>query len=245
MVPLAERFWALVLGVTGAEVFRALLHQTGAQRPDETEDEPDMSDEYEIVGDDLMGAIGEDLLVGDELEDIFGADDDEDYLEQLAISGAGDTEIIGAPETVKQAKRKKRARQRAMLRRLVRRNAGAVVNRGLDRRRRYPLGFVPTSITAGTSTQIPSAPQNLYRPERLVIPSDIAFDAGVRDIKVGNTSQLVQSVEVPAAVFSEVAINTGVTFDTAEVGNQVSVDIRNKSGSTFEFSAALVGTIAK
>ena len=242
-------FWELVLGITGAEVFRALLHQTGANPPEKerTEDD-DMSDEYEIVGDDLMGAIGADLIGDDDMEEedlLVGDDgDDEDFLERLAISGAGDTEIVGA-ETVRQAKRKKRARRKAMLRRLIRRNAGAVVNRGLDRRRRYPLGFVPTAITAGTSTQIPSAPQNLYRPERLVIPSDIAFDAGVRDIKVGNTSQLVQSVEVPAAVFSEVAINTGVTFDTAEVGNQVSVDIRNKSGSEFEFSAALVGTIAK
>ena len=242
-------FWELVLGITGAEVFRALLHQTGVNPPEkERIEDDDMSDEYEIVGvdDDLMGHIGADLI-GDELEEedfLVGDDGDEDFLERLAISGAGDTEIVGA-ETVRQAKRKKRARQKAMLRRLIRRNAGAVVNRGLDRRRRYPLGFVPTAIAAATSTQIPSAPQNLYRPERLVIPSDIAFDAGVRDIKVGNTSQLVQSVEVPAAVFSEVAINTGVTFDTAEVGNQVSVDIRNKSGAQFEFSAALVGTIAK
>ena len=212
-----------------------------------------MSDEYDIVGDDyddddLMGSIGFDLIGDDELEDILGEDgddDDEDFLESLAISGAGDSEIIGARRGRRGRRTSKKRRAKALLRRLVRRNAGAVVNRGLDRRRRYPLGFVPTTITAGTSLQIPSAPQNLYRPERLVIPSDIAFDAGVRDIKIGNTSQLVQSVEVPAALFSEVAINTGVTFDTAEVGNQVSVDVRNKSAADFEFSAGLVGTIAK
>ncbi len=216
---------------------------------------------YELVGrgSDVMGAIGaSDLLLGgvyddDEedallsgLEDIIGAGDDDALLEALAVSGMGNSEIVGrAAHGHPAAKAHKKAKVKMALRQIAMRNAGAVVQRGLDRRRRYPLGFVPTTVAAATSASIPSAPQNLFRPERLVIPSDIAFDTGVRDIKVGNQSQLVQSVEVPAALFSEVAINTGVTFDTAEVGNQVSVDVRNKSGSGFEFSAGLVGTIAK
>lgn len=211
------------------------------------------------VGSDVMGAIGAtDLLLGgvyddDEedsllsgLEDIIGAGDDDALLEALAVSGMGNSEIVGAARHHPAAKKAmKKAKVKQALRQVALRNAGAVVQRGLDRRRRYPLGFVPTTVAAATSASIPSAPQNLFRPERLVIPSDIAFDTGVRDIKVGNQSQLVQSVEVPAALFSEVAINTGVTFDTAEVGNQVSVDVRNKSGTGFEFSAGLVGTIAK
>ncbi len=199
-----------------------------------------MAGGYDIVGDDY-GFIG--------WESLIGADDD--FLDSLVegggadflVSGDGSSEIIGA--TAASRGRVNAAKKAAALKQLAMRNAGAVVNRGLDRRRRYPLGFVPTAVAAATTVQIPSAPQNLYRPERLVIPSDIAFDAGVADIKVGNQSQLVQSVEVPAALFSEVAINTGVTFDTAEVGNQVSVNIRNKSASAFEFTAGLVGTIAK
>lgn len=192
---------------------------------------------YDIVGDDDMGAIGLEELIGDDddfLDSLIEGDD-------LLIGGDGSTEIIGATA----AQKRKAARKKAVLRKLAMRNGGAVVSRGLDRRRRYPLGFVPTAIAAATTVQVPSAPQNLYRPERLVIPSDIAFDAGVADIKVGNQSQLVQSVEVPAALFSEVAINTGVTFDTAEIGNQVSVNVRNKSAAAFEFTAGLVGTIAK
>ncbi len=200
----------------------------------------DMPGGYDIVGDDY-GFIGWDQLIG-----AMGNDDFLDTLVEggaadFLVSGDGSSEIIGAASAAKvQA-----AKKAAAMKQLAMRNAGAVVNRGLDRRRRYPLGFVPTAVAAATTVQIPSAPQNLYRPERLVIPSDIAFDAGVADIKVGNQSQLVQSVEVPAALFSEVAINTGVTFDTAEVGNQVSVNIRNKSASAFEFTAGLVGTIAK
>lgn len=191
---------------------------------------------FDIVGDDDMGSVGYEDIIGDDdafLDELISGDELEDL-----ISGDGSQEIIGAA-------RRRPNRRSAALRKIAMRNSGAVVKRGLDRRRRYPLGFVPTSIAASTTAQIPSAPQNLYRPERLVIPSDIAFDIGIGDIKVGNQSQLVQSVEVPAALFSEVAINTGVTFDTAEVGNQVSVTARNKSGVALEFTAGLVGTIAK
>ena len=125
------------------------------------------------------------------------------------------------------------------------RNAGMVVDQTLSSKRRYPLGFVPTDVLTGQTLSIPAAPQNLFRPERLVIPSDIAFDFGVTDIKVGNTSQFVQNVEVPAVLFSEVAINTNVYFDSANIGNQVSVQVRNKSAGTLNFTAGLIGAIAK
>jgi hypothetical protein len=125
------------------------------------------------------------------------------------------------------------------------RNAGMVVDQQLTSKRRYPLGFVPTDVLTGQTLSIPAAPQNLFRPERLVIPSDIAFDFGVTDIKVGNTSQFVQNTEVPAVLFSEVAINTNVYFDSANIGNQVSVQVRNKSAGTLNFTAGLIGAIAK
>jgi hypothetical protein len=199
--------------------------------------QPIMSDMYDILG----GSIGYDAsLIGD---------DPDALLEALAVSGNtdflvggdGSSEIIGA--LIGAAQSNPKAKQ--VLAKIAQRNAGAVVQRELDRRRRYPLGVVPTTITAGVQSQIPASPQNLFRPERLVVPSDIAFDSGVVDIKVGNVSQFVQSAEVPGALFSEVAINTGVNFDTAEIGNQISATIRNKSASSIEFSAGFVGTIAK
>lgn len=194
-----------------------------------------MSDSYDILG----GSIGYDAsLIGDDPDALLEALAVSGGLDDLLISGAGNTEIIGAVNAQAQARRR-------ALSAVAKRNSGAVVQRELDRRRRYPLGVVPTTITSGTQSQIPASPQNLFRPERLVIPSDIAFDSGVVDIKVGNISQFVQSAEVPGALFSEVAINTGVNFDTAEIGNQISATIRNKSAVTFEFSAGFVGTIAK
>jgi len=183
--------------------------------------------DYDIVGADLM----------------FGADDS-DVLEALSVSGDGSSEIIGA-ELIGAAKRGN-PRAQAALRQIAMRNAGAVIKNDLKNRRRYPLGFVPTEVDSGDAATIPAAPQNLFRPERLVIPSDIAFDFGIQDIKVGNQSQFAQSVEVPGAVFSEVSIDTNVTFDTAEVGNQISILVRNKgTEDDLEFTAAAIGTIAK
>lgn len=191
---------------------------------------------YDLYDDEIEGAVGE--------YDIVGDDDDMD-LEDLLVEGMGDSEIVGEDLLIGARRRRPRRSRRAAVRRLAQRNAAAVVKTGLDKRRRYPLGFVPTTITSGSTTSVPSSPQNLYRAERLVIPSDIAFDLGITDIKVGNQSQFVQNVEVPAAIFSEVAIDTAVHFDTAEVGNQVSVSARNKSASSVEFTAALIGTAAK
>jgi hypothetical protein len=251
MNPLLAEVGRILLGVVVADAARHMIYRSkSGAKPNESEKE--MS--YDLVGfdDDDYGSIGADLI-GDEdsdllealaiegdIDDMIGDDYDDDEL----IAGDGSSELVGLDRRRRRRSRRS-SRKAAALKAVAMRNAGAVIKRGLDRRRRYPLGFVPTSVAATTSAAIPAAPQNLYRPERLVIPSDIAFDLGVRDIKVGNQSQLAQSAEVPAAIFSEVAINTGVTFDTAEVGNQVSVDVRNKSAATLEFSAGLLGSLAK
>ena len=200
----------------------------------------------------INGSIGGDDDDDDDLSSLIGEDDDGDsLLESLLVSGSGTTEIVGA---LKAHARKRHGHSgggvnrnvsQRLMNALVSRNAGAVIDRGLHRRRRYPLGFMVTSVPGGAIASIPSAPQNLFRAERIVVPSDIAFDFGVQDIKVGNQSQLVQSVEVPAVVFSEVAIDTNIGFDTAEVGNQLSLSVRNKTVDPIVFSAAAIGTVAK
>jgi len=186
---------------------------------------------YEIVGNDVMGAIGANLLIG--------ASDD-DILEAL-ISGAGTSEIIGdAGGSAADA-----PSRQAQIQNILKKGAGAVIQNQLNRRRRFPIGFAVTSVGAGVNANIPAAPQNLFRGERPVIPSDIAFDFGVTDVKVGNQSQFAQQSEVPAVVFSEVSIDTQMTFDTAEVGNQLSMAVRNKTAGAVEFTGAVMGTIAK
>ena len=196
---------------------------------------------YDIIGDDLfdddddVGGIGAVELIGDDDDDDYdiGADDDDDLTDEL-ISGDGMSEIVGA--------RRRRRRRRSTKRRSGRK---VVVRRSPSRERRYPLGFTPTDIATTVTTTIAANPQSLYRPERLIVPSDIAGDIGIVDVKVGTQSQFVQNTEVPAAIFSEVAIDAYVHFDSAEVGNQIYVQSRNKSSGTVNFTAAIIGTVAK
>jgi hypothetical protein len=231
------------LGVMGSAALATLaseLTRRAMVRPATTQESEENNMSYDLVGIDDLGAIGGADILLSGIEDLLvGSGEDEALLEALSVSGAGNTELVGAVQAAKAQRAAAVARQVAL------RNAGTVVKRGLDRKRRYPLGFVPTDVAANATEEIPASPQNLFRAERLVIPSDIAFDLGVTDIKMGNQSQFAQSAEVPAALFSEVAINTGVTFDTAEVGNQISIAVRNKTGSEVEFTAGMVGSIAK
>lgn len=196
---------------------------------------------YDLVGAELMGLVAG---LDDDFAGSIGASDDESFLQSLSVSGfpyqvsgSGMTEIIGAAEA--------RGAQKA-LNAIKAKKGMAVVQQTPSRRRKMPLGFVPTTVAASGTATIPAAPQNIFRAERLMIPSDIAFDLGVTDLKVGNQSQFAQTGEVPAVLFSEVAINTGVEFDTAEVGNQVSAAVRNKDTvNDVVFTAAAVGTVAK
>ena len=198
----------------------------------------------EIMGDDDdFGEIGAelDLVAGMGTSEIIGEDDeigDEDLLHALSIGAARRGHH-------RKASALKKAASKLTEYRKIDPSAVAIRQRDLTKRRRFPLGFQPTTVLAGSTSNIPAAPQDMFRPERLVIPSDIAFDFGVQDVKVGNTSQLVSGGEVPAALFTEVAIDTHVHFKTAEIGNQMSVSVRNKTGASIEFSAGVVGTVVQ
>lgn len=182
-----------------------------------------------------------DVIMGDGDNGSFGAD--EDLLDALAV--AGSYEIIGQNGVNAQQARRQQLAQSMRNARAVDPRAIAVRENALRTRRRFPLGLVPTSVATGVTATIPAAPQNLFRPERVTVPSNIAFEFGVVDIKVGNQSQLVSGGEVPAAIFTEVSIDNNVTFATAEVGNQISMTVRNKSAGTIEFTGALMGTVAQ
>ena len=185
---------------------------------------------------DLVAGLGTSEIVGGDGEEEFGAE--EDLLHALSMGEARKGKH-------QRASALKRAAQKLSAYRKIDPGAVAIRQRELNKRRRFPLGFQPTTVPAGATSNIPAAPQDMFRPERLVIPSDSAFDFGVQDVKVGNTSQLVSGGEVPAALFTEVAIDTHVHFKTAEIGNQISVSVRNKTIGEIEFSAGIVGTVVQ
>ena len=203
---------------------------------------------------DTAGAIGDTRydIIGDQRYDIVGDEDEEldEMLAELDVSGDDEDSVAGEEVEALVAGRGRRGRRgsrlkRQLMKKLLARRAAAVVDRGYSVRRRFPLGFAPTPIAAGATQNIPASPQNMFRPVRLVIPSDKAFDLNVTDVVVGTSQQFAQSASVPASVFSEVAINTKVTFDTAQIGNQISIGINNTSGGSITFGGAIIGDVVK
>lgn len=110
--------------------------------------------------------------------------------------------------------------------------------------RRMVIGFGPTTLAVGLSGVVTSQPQVVFRSERLFITSDIAFDLVVEDVKVGQRSQLIAAGAIPAAIFSEVSIDVFTHWDTAEVGNVLTVELTNVGAEEVIGRAAMCGACA-
>jgi hypothetical protein len=123
--------------------------------------------------------------------------------------------------------------------------AVAVVNRPQDRRREFPVGLVSPGPTAfGTSAQATALPQVTFRPERLVIPSQIAPFFTIDAIIVGKDNQSVSFDPLPATMFSEVGVGVRLSLKTAVVGMQIIVRFTNVDPlqQTRTFSGGIIGT---
>lgn len=120
----------------------------------------------------------------------------------------------------------------------------SVVSNTPDKARRLIQGIAPVSVAAAALADVTCAPQQLFRTERVIIPSSIAFFFAIEDVKVGNRSQFVASGQVPGAAFTEVAIDAYVHWDTANVGNIITVSVQNIDTATHVFRAVLFGTAA-
>lgn len=166
---------------------------------------------------------------------LIGADD----LVSEIVSGLGNSELVGYDDDdVGEigAVRKARGGKSRM----------AVGARPLTRARRMAIGFGPSALAASSAaTDISTLPQVVFRPERLFIPSDIAFDIVVVDVKIGNRSQLVAAGALPGAIFSEVSVDVFTHWDTAEVGNQIVLTVQNiNTALARTFRGAMIGAAA-
>lgn len=124
-------------------------------------------------------------------------------------------------------------------------HAVAVVQRPQDRRREFPVGLVSPGPTAfGTSAQATAFPQVTFRPERLVIPSQIAPFFTIDAIIVGKDNQSVSFDPIPATMFSEVGVGVRLNLKTAVVGMQIIVRFTNVDPlqQTRTFSGGIIGT---
>lgn len=180
-------------------------------------------DLVEILGDDESGEfVGDDESGDDILGDLLDGDDS-----------------LGAV-----VRRKKNNRKAQMARALLSRRAqaGALLRTVPPRNaREYALGLGSTSVAGTSSANINVQPQVIFRPERLVVPSNIAVDFLITDIKVGKNSQLVSTGALPAVMFTENAFGVRLKMDTAQISMFVTVSVTNQNPAARNFQGGLVG----
>jgi hypothetical protein len=192
------------------------------------------------IGELDIGQGGDDLsIVGDELAEMIGEDD---VVSLMGRGGGDDVESLLAA-SMGGARARGRLARALLARRLGQRGA-VVTTRGPTKSREFPIGFDsgPVLIVAGAATQIISRPQVPFRPERFVVPSDIAGSFTIDDIKVGKDSQLVATGPIPARIFEEGSFGVRLSMDTAQVANDITVSATNVSLAAARFRAAMIGT---
>lgn len=183
--------------------------------------------------------LGDDALGDDVLGELLGELEGDDALGDDAGAFVGD-DVVGASKRARQRAIEKRAAKRDMLRRRI--QSGQLLRQVPPRNsREYALGFGSTSVAGLGSANINVQPQVIFRPERLVIPSNVAPDFLITDIKIGKNSQLVSTGALPAVMFSESAFGVRLKMDTAQVSMFVTISVTNQSPHARNFQGGLVG----
>lgn len=169
---------------------------------------------------------------------LVGDDDDDDLVgEFLEIAGDDDDDVSALLNIG--AKKRRRANRTAMA---LAHNKALLRTRGPTKARYFPLGVPATTIAAGAASTITVRPQVPFRPQRFIVPSDIAGAFTIGDIRVGKNSQFVTADAVPARAFQEDA-SSGIEFgfDTAQVSQDISVVANNISAAQQVFRAIFMG----
>lgn len=124
---------------------------------------------------------------------------------------------------------------------LAMKNGSALVDLEPTKSRRYPLGFPTTTVNAAATASVTAAPQVPFRSERFIIPSDFAGGMLLTDIKVGKNSQLVAANPLPCRAFTEQGWGTDLHCDTADIAQQVALNLSNTSSHNTVFNALVLG----
>lgn len=104
------------------------------------------------------------------------------------------------------------------------------------------LGFGPQSINGSATFVFNSQPQRIFRGERLTIPSALANNFQVNDLKVGTDSMNVGAGPIPAAIFSELGMLVALEIETASPGILILLSVSNLTAGPQSFFSGLLGT---
>ena len=153
---------------------------------------------------------------------------------------SGEQQLIGADVPIDDATRQAAAAQ------ILARNGVLVKEVQPTKSRLFPIGFTSDGvIAAGTSAIIVSRPQVLFKGLRVSIPSDIAGDFTLDDIKVGKNSMFASESSLPARCLQEDAWGVYMHLDTAQISQDLSMAVTNISGADRTFRAMVLGMVAE
>jgi hypothetical protein len=116
------------------------------------------------------------------------------------------------------------------------RGSAVVVDAPPNKAREQYLPFEMKALGAGQTLPFVAVPAQVFKPHRLVIPSDIAGALVVTNIQIGNMPQFVASTGViPARMLSEFSTDQLINFDTAQISQQITVTLMNISNQNIPF----------
>lgn len=104
------------------------------------------------------------------------------------------------------------------------------------------IGFAELAIAAGASASATQRPQVVFRPSRIVVPTAVAPNFTIDDIKIGNKSQLVSNGSIPAEAFEQNAFGVQMRMDTCGISQDFILDVTNQTAGAEDFRAAAYGT---
>jgi len=155
------------------------------------------------------------------------------------ISG-DDFDLIGADVDIDDSAKQAAAAQ------ILARNGILLKERVPNKARLFPIGFTSDGVIGSTlSAVIVSRPQVLFKGLRLVVPSDIAGDFTIDDLKVGKNSMFASESSLPARCMQEDAWGVYLHLDTAQISQDVSLAVTNISGADRTFRAMILGKVAE
>lgn len=158
--------------------------------------------------------IGDTYGIGDEEEELIG-----DEVEDMLTTGA-------------LARRRRKVPPAVALRHS--RNVATLRPREILKPRNIWLPFAPVPVATLAQGAFNSQPQVLFRPERLLWPSDTAGSFQIDQIIIGKDNQWAAGVgSVPARAFQEDCVmNEDLGLDTAQPNSLVSILATNFSAAT-------------
>ena len=194
------------------------------------------------------GAYGdiEGDMDGDLLGELLGDDSGFEGNTEILGDDSGATQYVGdvdGDDSLGAARKRHGRSQQAKNDMLRKRIAAGALLRTLPPRsaREFVIGLGSTALPGLSSANISVQPQVIFRPERIVIPSNLAADFLITDVKVGKNSQLVSPGAIPAVVFVENAFGVRLKMDTAQIAQFITISVTNQNGSARNFQGAIIG----